>query len=519
MAGTPDQIISDIINLFYGGISPDRGIQRTELFGVTQHFDIFSSPNKITPYICMVADQVKAYNIVQFLYANNKQWGLGQFDATHAYATVYKKASDPISDVWTAATNGADSSGAFFGQCFIAFHNYAYGGAASSRIWAADLTETNAFTSTAYSGASGPICQGIVTTDDLLLIPCINGIARKNGAGTGPTDGWSTFAIVPASHVAVDICEIGDLVAIFAKPASGLSGVNSKIFIWDKYSPDPSQVIDLGAGDVMIGDEIEGELVAVLQASSGTTFSLNPKLIVRTWSGGSKAQVVIEIPMDQGISNLTINGNHTKVKDGNKIIFGVSMKLDGVTYCQLGTLGRKQPAYPLAFTLDRLVNNDTAITGINGVGKTGDFYWIAYNSDGSVNRTYNGQVFTNATAVYISQKKNGEDRIKDAGRRVKSLKSAGIITEPLTSGQSVSLYYRTDGNSSWTLIRTYTYGDDAAAVPAIVPANTGFEAGVDATGADFQNYKEVQFKATATGGAQIMGIPFTWQLAGTEVSP
>lgn len=524
MASSPDTIISEIINAFYGGISADRGIQQLETFGISQHFDTFSSPQKMTPYRAMEEDQNTSYEIIKVLYANSNVFGFGVVSGS-GKVEVYKKNSDPITGSWAQMTHGADAGGARFKNCFLSFHNYAYGGAAGTRIWACDLTDVAAFTSTAYSGAGEPVCNGIVTTDDFLIIPCASGIARKDGAGSGPTSNWSTFSIVPSSHTPVDICEIGDIVAIFAKPASGSLGVNSKIFLWDKVSQDPSQVIDLGNGDVVIGDEIEGELVAVIQVGGGTTFSIDPKLVVRSWSGGSKAQVAIEIPADSGTSTLSILGNHTKVKDGNKVIFGLSITLDGASYTQLATLGRKTPVYPLALTLDRLVDNDTALTGsIQGVGKAGDYIWVGHNGDGSLNRTNDQAVYTNATAVYISQKVNGETRVRDAARRKKVLKSAGILCEKLTSGQSVSLYYRTDGATSWTLIRTYAYGDDALESPAIVPGNVGFEAGVaDVNGdgtslLDFVNYHECQFKATATGGAEIMGIPYSWQFAGSEVS-
>lgn len=512
-----DKIVNENIDLFFGGMAEDIRLQKLEHFFLTQHLDIWTNPKRLVPYRAMEADENTAYSIVLMFYAQGNLFGLG-IVAASAKVQVYKKDTDPITGAWTTVANGADSGGARSTNCFIEFHAYAYGGSAGTRLWAADLTGVAAFTSTAYNGAGAPLCQGIVTSDDKLIIPCASGIALKDGAGSGPTTNWSVYNIVPASHTVVDLCEIGDLVAIAAKPVSGKSGVNSKVFLWDKVSQDPSAVIDFGDGDIVLLDESEGDLLGIIQTSTGTSFAIRPKMVVRQWGGGSKATVAFELAADLGTSTLTISGNWTKVREGSRIIFGLAITLAGTAYKQLASIGRKSTAYPLSFTFDRLVDNDTALTGnINGVAKAGDYVWVAHNDDGSINRTNDQAVYTNATAVYISQKLNGESRVGDVARRLKRLLMAGLRTAPLTSGQSVSVYYRTDGNSSWTLIRTYAYGDDAAA--GLVPVDVGFEAGSAGTSnVDFLNYKEFQFKVAITGGAEITGIPWAWQLSGAQIS-
>lgn len=516
---TPDVIYKETIGAFYGGMPDSEVIQSEEISVAQQHIDIFSDPKGVTPYLAMEPDETLALGIILFIYAANVFYGLGI--ASGDIAEVYFKASDVITGAWNPLTNGAASSGARVHNCFIGFEGYAYGGAGtggSSRIWAADLSGANAFTDPAYSSAGLPIAQGLVTTDDLLLIPCSAGLAVKDGAGTGPTNAWSTFNIVPVTHTMTDLCELGDVVAIAAKPRN--FGVNSKVFLWNKVAQDNQQVIDFGDGDLQLLFEQEGSLIGIVQVNANTGFSQKARLVIRQWSGGSKANQIKEIICDD--NSLVVYGNHIKVVDGNRVVFGMKIKLDGVTYNQLFSFGRKTPAYPLALSGDRLVDNDTPVaTIIEGLFKTGDYYWVSHNQDGSINRTNDNNSYAGVTPTYITNRINGEKRVQDAARRRKVLKMAGLIVAPLTSGQSASLYYRTDSNSSWILIRKYVFGTDTT--NSLVPANCGFEAGmadldaVTPTPADFTNYKEVQFMATLAGGAKLKNFVWAWQFAGADV--
>lgn len=499
--------------MFYGGIADDPRIQKKEVFQISSHFDIWTYPKKLVPFRAMEAFYTDlTYMIVMFLYSSLGLFGLGVVAAS-AKAKVFK-ASDPLTGTWGALANGADGGGTRYANCFVEFHGYAYGGAAGTRIWAADLTGVAAFTTTAYSGAGEPVCNGIVTTDDLLIIPCGSGIARKNGAGSGPTDAWTVFNIIPSGYTPTDVTESGDFVIISAKPTSGVG--SSKGFIWNKTSTDITDIIDFGDGDTVILDQVEGETIAINNVGGASSYSIKPKVIVRAWSGGNKSRVLFELEGDTG-TTLSIYGNHCKFRDSNRLVFGMSIVIDGTTYRQFFVVGRKTTAYPFACTFDRLVNNDTALSGtMQGAFKLGNYVYISYNQDGSVNRTNDAAVFTSATPFYVSQKLTGEAELgKDAHRMRKTLIMAGIICEALTSGQSISLYYRVDATSSWKLIRTYSYGDDSVGM--------GFETGqADTNGdgtpdEDFLNYKELQFKATATGGAKPLAIPYAFQREDADI--
>lgn len=500
-----DGIYTDILDVFYGGMGDDVRIQRSELSSHSSHFDLWTHPKRLVPYRNMEEDQNTAYEIANFLYTNSMLYGLG-IVAASAKAKIYQRATDVITGTWTASTNGEDSAGSRSQAFFKDFHNYIYGSAAGTRLWAwGDLTGAPTFTATAYNGAGGAICQGIVTTDDLLIVPCTSGIAKKNGAGSGPTDTWSVFNLIPSAWTVTDLCEYGDFVIFAGKPTSGVG--NSKAFIWDKVSLDLVDIIDFGDGDLVFLDEIEGELVGISNVGGLSAFGIKPKLVVRTWQGGNKAQVAFELPAS-GTGSLSINtyGNHCKFKDGNRLTFGLKIIIDSTTYLQLFSIGRKSKGYPLAFSFDRLIDNDTAITSLWGIYKLGSYVWAAHNADGSVNRTNDQAEYTNVTPKYETQKLNGSRQDPKLIPKTKQLVMAGLMHTPLTSGQSVSLYYRVNEETSWTLIRTNS-----------TVSSIGFEAGIINAGTDFNSWKELQFKATSAGGAEITGIPYAFKDAGAEV--
>lgn len=513
-----DKIYNDIIDVFYGGRSQDLRIQKKELSAITQHFNIFTSPKRLTPYRAMEADETLSYKIANFLYANSRFYGLGAV-AGQTYVQVYRKGTDAIADAWGTLTNQASGSGARSTRVFLAFHGYSFGLRNGDSIWAADLTGVAAFTeqACAISYAAGNEAQGIVTSDDLLLIPYGYKIAKKDGAGAGPTANWTAAALtLPSDMVISDIVEIdSNTVAVAAFPTSGVG--TSKVYFWDKVNTDPYDYVDFGEGTLQLIALIDSELVGIsnLGGSGVDTNTIFPRLSIRAWTGG-KARLVLEVQADN--ATFQLYGNYTKIQDGSRIHFGLKMTLDGVAYLQLASVGRVMSGYPLAFTMAQKVDNDVTITSIEGVGKLGDYFWVAHNADGSVNRTQDADVYTSCTAVHITEKLNGERQNPALIRKLKKIVMCGIICAPLPDGGSISLYMRKDAETSWSLVRTYTTTN-----------GMGFEAGtLDQTTftspatAEFGNAKEFQFKVTATGTgvnakAEPVAIVYGFTDAGAEV--
>lgn len=488
------------IESFYGGISDDARIQKADIFQIASHLDIFSNPRKIKPYSDMVANQntanaAKAFLITMFRYVPGvaKLYGLGIKTGGGSKPKLYEKSGSIITGDWTATTSGERSgSGAVYTKCLVDFHNYLYGGISGvSKVWAfGDVTSSPTFIDTATTLGT-VTAQGITTVDDLLLLPANNTVLKKNGAGSGPTDQWTVGITLPSEYTVTDLCEIGDKVAIAVRNVD--FNKSSKVAIWDKVSADPDQWIDFGPGQLWILDCLEGNLVGISSVGGVTG---DASLSVKWWGGGSQAQQKFELISDD--TTLTIYGNHTKVKSKHQLVFPIQIKLGGVTYTQNFAIGRKNVGYPWAYTFAHRLNNDTDLSGsVNGQYKYGGTYFVAFNDDGSINRTNNG-VYASTTPFLISQKFTAElQGGADARRLTKQFMMAGLLTDVLTTGQSASLYYRVNSTSAWVLIHTYLYGDDSIGL--------GFEAGQDVNG-DFASMKEWEFKLVPGSGAIITGV-------------
>lgn len=78
-------------NTFFSGISDDQRATSQSGFSIAKHFDIFTNPNRLTPYRSFEADTndgststgMKQYFVRDFLYASTsaKLYGLGQTGA------------------------------------------------------------------------------------------------------------------------------------------------------------------------------------------------------------------------------------------------------------------------------------------------------------------------------------------------------------------------------------------------------------------------------------------------------
>lgn len=513
--------------LVYTGTTSNGLTQNTTYYAgnlTSTHFNLYDDSGlttlrvisgTISPATFTLAIDATAFKIVAFAYENSGFFAAGYKTGTTKAKIYQKPTGSAITGIWYGAPNGEDSATDSTGiNAFLSYHDYVYGGRTLG-IWAyGTLDPSGTFTSTAYSPSGTPNCQGIITYDDLLIIPLSTSLAVKDGAGSGPTDTWSTpISFAQIARQILDLTEWGDFVAVALHPGGGYNGtIGSKVALWDKVSTDPSHMIDWGEGHLLILENLEGTLVGVSVQGYGEEGIIKQKLVVRQYTGGDDAQVIFELEGDAGTS-MSIGPNLAKIRESNRVRFPVKFTKDGVAYNQYAAVGRKASGYPIGFTLEQLVDNTSAITSIQGSFKLGQTIFTAFNSDGSINKTDPALSYT--TSTYISQKRTGASRVLDGHRRKKQLLMAGITAPPLTSGQSINLYYRADGGS-WTLIRTYTYGDDTTS--GEVPANTGFEAGSAGTSNDeFPVYKEIEFKATCAGGASVSGFPYSWKLVGAEL--
>lgn len=504
------QSIKGRINSWYTGLSEDFRIQDLSSYQYSVGFDIFANYKKLTPILNTEDDSTNSGGskgdcaIHRFLSVGGNLYGYGRKSAASPVTKIYIKNGGMIAGSWQAATNGEATVDTPTYQSFISYHNWIYGYQGLRYIWAFSVAGS-AFQEHAFDLTSMTIgAQGIVTSNDLLLMPHDNKIAVKDG-GTSYNDNWEAARLtLPSAYTIMDLEEFGSLIAITCKPTNA-SEVNSKVFLWDGVSPDISESIDLGEGIALLSATIDGELYSVIVSpEAGNNVSVNNSIIVRKYLGGKSSEVTQLIPTESFISQsspLT-----SKMKDGNGVSWVMDAKLNATNTLTLFKLAKKKSGYPVALSSHMNPSNDTQASSVEGAYKLGSYYFFAINADGTVVRTNDNATYT-ATAIFISQKINGEFLHVSASRSMrgimvgqsrfdKVLKWAGITCPPLPAGSTISLYYRTDATTSWTKIFDYTTTNGQV-----------YQQGIDASGADFINFKEIQFKLTTVGGTS---LPAEW---------
>jgi hypothetical protein len=125
---------------------------------------------------------------------------------------------------------------------------------------------------------------------------------------------------------------------------------------------------------------------------------------------------------------------------------------------------------------------------IQGVYKTGEYWWIAHSNDGSVNRT-NDQAAYTYTSILETNVLGGDDQSQFYG--------ATIPCEPLPSGGSVTLKYRKRGTTSWTTMKAQS----TTGATALIATKDG--------GNQTPVFREVEYRIESTGGAVLLATPET----------
>lgn len=129
------------INSFYGGLSDDKRKSSSSEFSISKHFDIFSHPNRLTPYRNLAADTndgssstgMKQYYVKDFLYpsASGKLYGLGQ--TAGGLTEIFQKA-DATTGNWSVPTSST-GNGVVQNGCFVEYKDYAWGFQGTNQVF------------------------------------------------------------------------------------------------------------------------------------------------------------------------------------------------------------------------------------------------------------------------------------------------------------------------------------------------------------------------------------------------
>ncbi len=489
------------INNFSGGISDDPRKPSSSEFIVTKHFDIFSQPNRLTPYRSLEADTndgstetgMKQYYVQDFLYAsqNANLYGLGR---TAGGLTKIVRKDDATTGIWVLPSS-SEGNGAVRNGCLVEYKDYLWGFQGTTQVfkWGLLSGSPSITNSAGTVGTITSVAQGVIAKDDNLYLPYNNKLARVTSGGT-VNDAVLTL---PTNFKITSICNFGNYLAIAVAPISVYNGV-SKVFLWNLTSPDVSEAIDWGEGELRVIETIEGMIVGITDRYlNSTTGAGRGSMIIQVYSGGSP-QVIKEV-FTQALSGKTMP--LSKAVKNNRLFFSAKIMTNsaGTEYNEgIWSFGRKNVNYPYTLTLDQIDENvDT--DGIQSFGTAGNYFFISHSGDGSVDKTNDAVVYT-FSSIYETQIFNFGETETD-----KRLEMVKIHFRKLASGETFTAKYKVDDATSWTTIGTFSTADALSKTFTVI----------ESTDANFASGKEFKFQFLSTGGGEITGITLRATLMNT----
>lgn len=562
-------------NNFSGGVSDDPRASSATQFIISKHFDIFTNPNRLTPYRAFEADTndgststgMKQYLVKDYLYASasSKLYGLGQ-TAGGLTKIVYK--ADATTGNWTLPSS-SEGNGAVQNGCLVEYKDYLWGFQGTTQVWKYGLlsgtpsitnsagtvgtvyntvtavavnaagtgynindvltvtsgnnscrllvstvsgttvtgvtilepgynqiTTTGSATTTSGAGTGctinittvantsttiSSVANGIIAKDDNLYLPYNNIIVRVYPSGTVQDQALK----LPTNIKITSLTNYGNYLAIGCAPKNSYNGT-SKVYLWNLTSPDITEVIDWGEGDLRILESIEGMLVGITDRYlNNATGAGRGSLIIQGYSGGVP-QVLKEV-FTAKLTNIAIPLQ--KATKNNRVFFVAKIFTNdtGTEYNEgIWSFGRKNASYPYALTCD-YVDSTINTSGIQSMGSAANYFFLTHSGDGSISKTNDTATYTE-TSILETQIINFGDY--DADKRLDSVK---ISCRKQASGESIVIKYKVDDATSWTTIGTYdTDGGLSHTFRLEELASVSFKSG-----------REFKFRIESTGGAEI----------------
>jgi hypothetical protein len=466
------------IERFDEGMSVDprssSGCQRV------QHFKVF--PHKLVPQFSSKADQNTNLNIVKFAYApwlsatTFRLFGLGVGVGT-SFAAVYMKGPDIVADSWGTPANNVSAGGARNTDVFFYYKLFLYGWRASTALWRygdllSGLTFTDTYQSISYTNVAQPVHH---PSDDCAYFFSDNRVHRLNNAT------WTTDVLILPDNLIITSGEpLGNYLSISCKQKSSVGP--SVTYLWDRDSSlsTLSERIDWGEGDLVHIGNLGGVLIGVTNYFTDSALGhASGKIIVKR-AGSERAEPIAAFDVDAATAS-PFTGN--KVIVDGKLHFPMRMSRYGQTLEGIFAVDRDG-------RLTIPISEELVSTGrIQGILKTGEFWWLAHSGNGSVNRTDDATAYT-YTSIY-------ETNILGASDEQSQLVGATLAFEPLPSGATATLKYKKVGDTSWTTFGSQT--TTGAKTLSVVKDSSNVA----------PTWNEFQFRLESVGGAVMTGLEWT----------
>ena len=499
---------------FSQGISDD--VRSSRGWAMIKHFEIFSNPQRLTPFRSSEADHAtnvsstaaKAFNILHFQHATTGLlYGLGVNGS--GYPKVLRKA-DPTTGNWlasdgsNAATAIGEGNAARITGSFIEHALNFWGFQGTNQIWKV-LISTGVITNSVATVGSTitSVAQSVFGADGNLYMFYNNQVVRVSPAGA-VTD--AVLTCLPADMRITSVARWGSYLAIGM--AYGTSNTapptgRSQVYLWDYVTTTTVyDVIQWGEGTLTVLGNVEENLIGVtnkyLETPSGlTSLALgNGSMVIRQWNGGVP-RIVKEVVGNQVVTlgrfikDVVIKDN--KMHWVASIPMNQSSATESTYHLGIWAYGRKNASSDYALSLAYIEEGvDSANFKINSFGNAGNYWFINHSADGSIAKTDDAANYT-FTSI-------GETNIINDGdpSQLKKLDKVWVTTNFLPTAGQVVLKYRADAETSYTTIYTNTTDNSI----------THSATNIESTGVNLPDFNEIQFRVESTGGAEITGLKY-----------
>ena len=487
------------ITSFNGGMSQNlRDTRDLSKCAYVSHFDIYRDPNQmyVMPgYIDDMsiggdADGMKVYDIRAIQYMANALFAVGT-KADGTGSKLFTK-STPDTAEWTAVTGGEGTDN-------LSDVTYLAGNGMSYPFYYVTESGTVLYISTFDGSAVTDKHATISITGASTTIPYVaeqyytEAVYANEGTSSGITLLGTTASIDnKTTNIFIrDLQTGGEQMGLFGAYGSGSGERRSRLLLWDTQSLLVDQNIDFGKGlPVAIGYP-SGYWVGVVNEGFGADTSLliftndSSSFAVKV-ANGSSAEVIYRI-YGATPTNGVLLPTRSKYRDSMLWYARIATNTaatefrEGVWACGKGNIND-----PLAVS----VLLDTSSLGECQVVRSfGQTVYLVHGGDGSISRldSFDDGTF-DVPATYESLIFGADSPY------LKQLEGVSVVTEDLPAGASVVLYYRTDINSSWTIMGTSdTDGTRKHNFTKIAGVSIG-------------KFQEIQFKLVVTGKVQVKNI-------------
>ena len=480
---------------FDGGIAYNPRTRNQDESQDSQGFDIFSNPNKLIPYGDSIADTMASDTVdhirpTRVFVTSLGLTTVGYKSNSDARGTCYTKTN--INDSWSANGDGA------YGWALIQDSEWVFRG----KLYFLANSGSDVKIQRCDGGVVVTDCGNLTGTTAIrpFVHPKNNLTTIISGSAVYTFDGTTIVTCgltIPTGYSAISMTDYGDNIAIAMNETSGNS--QSVVGIWslNNANLEFDLIVPFGDGQIIVVATLYNILYAVMLNNSYALTQQNPRLKVKSYSGGA-VDTVINLPITSSTSAyLTAN----TINNG-KLYF--ALENDTAIYC----LGRNQEQQ-IVLTHDRFINNgatanpyylsfigDVLFCGsISGAGVYSLMRSMIQGNTESINYTNQNFYITTINPVMGLTRYTIQDSHKQKQFPAILLEYTGIA-----SSGNTTLQYSVDGSSFVNIINdTNAVGEQAT------------EAGAELTSqAPLNSGREITFKMISTGASQIKQLCYEY---------